>query len=195
MGCDWSGRKRPKKRPYVPSSLMRGNSRWVSDGELSRLLEYPYIGPPRVVATYPSAWMSDDDWPEAFTKIELTLAMKKKEKNGTELGLRTAVDQDFASAYPELYEHLTAACWDGDPKQPRVVSTLLVFAQDGCFKACLRDRAEGLCLWVASSTFDGLYGVLEGELAAGTGIWRADRAAGAVEATRRPGGRPPGQKP
>jgi hypothetical protein len=110
--------------------------------------------------------------------------VKKRERKNEQHETRAAADSAFQERFPYLFDHITARCWDGDPKQPRVTSTLLVFAGDGCWKACLRDRAEGLCCWVAAPGFDELLAVLERELGDGTAVWRLDRLAGHDTAKR-----------
>jgi hypothetical protein len=119
-------------------------------------------------------------------ELELGGYMKRKERKNGSAQNRAGSDEEFREQYPTLYDYLTATCYDDDPKQPRVVSTLLVFCQDGCFKACLRDRAEAVCCWCAAPTFGELLSVLEREIAGDTAVWREDRASGAPEAKRKP---------
>lgn len=82
-------------------------------------------------------------------------------------------DPALSKKYPMLAAHLTQATWeDGSPRQ---VSTMSIFTGDGAWKACLRDRERGLCLWVAATAFERLPGALETALGDENTVWRADR--------------------
>lgn len=88
----------------------------------------------------------------------------------------------WGERYPRLAERLTCPVFDDGTV--RVTDTLTLFAQDGVWKGCLRDRDARLCLWVAATTPEGVLEVLEEALGDATAVWRADRAAGAPEASR-----------
>lgn len=93
--------------------------------------------------------------------------------------------------FPLLAEYLTATFYEGEPVGSRQTGTLLVFAQDGSWRAVLRDRAENRCLWVTAATWEDLLPALENALGDPSSIWRADRVGGAPEATRqKPKNRP-----
>lgn len=95
--------------------------------------------------------------------------------------------EPLAEQYPNLAERLTEQVFsDG---QPRKVDTCLIFAQDGAWKACLRDREEGVCLWVTTGSLLDLLDVLEAALKDPHAVWRADRTQGAPEATRKKPGK------
>lgn len=135
---------------------------------------------------FPSAWLRTSDWPEVWSFLLWSRAMKRKEKKRGQETQRAAEDPDLRERFPTLYDYLTSLTYDGEDGGVRTVSTLLVFAADDVFKACLRDRDEGVCLWVAGRTFGDLLRVLEDELANDTGVWRLDRAAGHQVAARKP---------
>jgi len=97
---------------------------------------------------------------------------------------RAAPDVEFAATYPLLSEHLTALRYDDEPPTPRQTSTLLIFAQEGAWKACLRDRQEQRCLWVASASWGDLFLVLEAALEDPTSVWREDRLSGSDNTKR-----------
>jgi len=83
---------------------------------------------------------------------------------------------------PALIERLTCKAFaDGTPRK---VDTVLLFEQDGVWKCMLKDREANLCLWVSSAILDDLPEVLEAAVTDPAAVWRADRAAGATEATR-----------
>lgn len=163
--------------------------RWHVARHLAVLVsQKPWGGPGAVILVTwcPSAWVGASDWTQLKGELELGAHMKRKERKHGEGQSRTAEDRDFQAEHPELYDYLTASCYDDDPKQPRITSTLLVFAADGCWKACLRDRSEGVCCWCAAPSVVELLAVLERSLKDGTAVWRLDRATGAPEAKRVP---------
>ena len=181
-----SGGKRSRKKQKPPSPF---GERWIVTGEVAVLVDQkPWGGPGACIllSWCPADFTRDPDWVPCKGQLEAGARMKKRARKHAEEAGRAGVDPDFAEEYPTLYDYLTASCYDDDPKQPRQTSTLLVFTQDGCFKACLRDRSEGVCCWVAAPRFGELLGVLERELTDDTAVWRLDRASGAPEAKRKP---------
>lgn len=85
-----------------------------------------------------------------------------------------ARDEEFERLCPALAEYLTAAI-EGEGRQ-RKTATLLLFAEDGCFKVCLNDRQEALSAWASGSTIQEAIEALEASLQAGEASWR--RSAG-----------------
>lgn len=166
--------------------------RWVVARHIAVLVaQKPWSGSTAcVLVTWcPASWALDQWWTSDKGQLEIGAHMKRKAKKDEASLTRSAVDEQFQRDYPNVYDYLTSSCWDDDPKQPRATATLLVFGADGCWKACLRDRAEGLCCWVAAPGFVDLLAVLERELADGTAVWRLDRLSGAPEAKRAPRGK------
>jgi len=131
---------------------------------------------------------------ETFVDLDSGCLMRRKEKKHEQFERRAAADSELVERCPTLFDYLTATCYEQDPNQPRTTSTLTLFAQDGVWKANLRDRSEGCCLWVASPTLLGLLDILEAELNGATAVWRLDRLAGAAEASRRPIRKSSGQR-
>jgi len=158
----------------------------LSNGETAIVVDRPPWGGIVVVTWCPVEWTSDAVHPETWTDIQLGAHKVKRRERSQHESRRAAADAAFQAEYPVLFDYLTALCFDNDQQQPRQTATVNIFAQDGCWKACLRDRAEGLCCWVASPTALGLFTVLEGDLSAATTVWRLDRAAGAELSSRRP---------
>lgn len=92
------------------------------------------------------------------------------------------LDPTFAKEYPTLWQYLTQTTWeDGTPREP---SSLLIFPQDGVFKCMVRDKAAGLCLWVACRQMSQLLDAVESALADPVAEWRHDRQ-GAGETAKR----------
>lgn len=90
--------------------------------------------------------------------------------------------EPLAEQYPNVAERMTEQAFaDGTPRK---VDTCLIFAADGAWKVCLRDREDGVCLWVTAVSLLDVLDVLEAALKDPHAVWRADRAAGAPEASR-----------
>jgi len=152
------------------------------------LLHYPRWGAPvHLLAWCPEDWGFTTPSHFGFFFPLPVFPMKKPVSAPTGRGTLSAQVDDLVERFPCLAEHLAANAYDGEPAGTRATSTLLVFAQDGSWKGCLRDRQEGRCLWVASPTFFDLFGVLEDALANGAAVWRDDRMGGAPEAKRQNG--------
>lgn len=74
---------------------------------------------------------------------------------------------------PALYEFLSLEEWDDGSK--RRTGTALVFCEDGAFKVCLSDRADGYVAFVSSATFKGVLLECEEGLVSGSLDWRVAR--------------------
>lgn len=107
---------------------------------------------------------------------------KRVEPGANGPALVAASAGDLAPLAPLLAERLVNLNYDDG--SPRQTDTLLVFAQDGVWKAALRDRDTRLCLWASSPVLIDLVEVIEALLGDPAAVWRADRAAGAAEASR-----------
>lgn len=161
--------------------------RWIVATHIAVLVgQRPWPGPTcvQLITWCPREWVSSVDWTALKGELEIGAYMKRPKKDEIPTPSRSAVDNDFGREHPVLHDYLTVVFWDDDPKQPRVTSTLLVFGQDGCWKACLRDRALGRCCWCAAPSVAELLAALERELAEGKAVWRLDRLSGAPEASR-----------
>lgn len=91
-------------------------------------------------------------------------------------------DERYEKKCPTLWAHLTAVQWDDGTA--RQTSSLLIFTGDGCFKAMLRDREAGLCLWVAADGLEKLLLVMEAALNDPQQEWRIDRQTAEQTASR-----------
>jgi hypothetical protein len=79
----------------------------------------------------------------------------------------------FHSDYPTLAAYLTAAAWpDGEVRQ---LSSLVIFCEDGVFKACLSDKDTGNVLWASSRVWSDLPLSLEARLTEDSPDWRKGR--------------------
>lgn len=85
-------------------------------------------------------------------------------------GLLPLGDETFVKKYPLLSEFLTRVVWE--PGQPREKGSLFLFAEDGCFKACLNDKDSLQVAFLTSTTFTALLDAVEKGLAKDTLDWR-----------------------
>lgn len=168
-----------------------GKRSWVGVDHVLLVDVVPYPPWLFVESWYPAGFSEGVNGAASVADIQLGAAMKRREKKREELSDKAFHDEEFREKYPTLFDHLASTRFDGESGGERTVSTLLVFAADGVLKACLRDRNDALCLWVAGRTLGDLLSVLERELADDTGVWRMDRLAGAPVAARKPKGKSP----
>jgi len=81
-----------------------------------------------------------------------------------------ATDKDFAKAHPALVEFMTLRKMDDG--SPRQTSSLLIFCEDGVWKACLSERERELTLWAAGDTVAELLEAMEATLQSPAPQWR-----------------------
>lgn len=91
-------------------------------------------------------------------------------------------DPGLEKIAPNVHVALTCPFDEGKGSGNRF--SLTIFAADGVWKVILRDKQEGLALWIASKTFSGWVGVLEKALSDPETQWRRDRFSGAEQASR-----------
>lgn len=151
----------------------------------SYLVYFPRWGPPWIAHHVPRLlrYGTPPDFLEVFDFYQ-GLEMKKPPVSGNNFLAYAASPDDWLDLYPLLVEHLTATAYDGEAAGTRATSTLLIFAQDGTWRAVLRDRQAGRCLWVSCLGAEELLQVLENALGDPGAIWRDDRASGAETARR-----------
>lgn len=185
----------PDKMKFGRSSRRR--DRWWLDRRsrysLNRGSEHVYLlfhplwgsGAPVPVAWWPLPWgVQGCREMLEFLNFRKGFCMKKPPEKTTQRTAYAAPLDGILEVHPVLAEFLLSTAYDGDPAGSRLTSTLLIFAQDDSFKACLRDRQEGRCAWVAAAFWNDLLPVLEDALATNSVVWRDDRASGAEQAKR-----------
>lgn len=79
------------------------------------------------------------------------------------------VDQELASKFPALHEHLTRT--KDDDGKARQTCSLTVFGHAGVFKAFLNDRDSGGSIGVQADSLAGLLRALEAELESDSPSW------------------------
>jgi len=80
---------------------------------------------------------------------------------------------EWAKKYPALHEYLTMVAYPDGGK--RTTSTLMLFCDDGVWKACLKDRDQARSLWITSDGPTGLLDDLEACLQGDVQEWRKDK--------------------
>lgn len=114
---------------------------------------------------YKALW---DEWEcEPMAKfLKNVKSAVKPDKDAT----YAATDKDFAKDHPALVEFMTLR--KDDAGNVRATSSLLVFCEDGQWKACFSEREEELTLWASSDSFLGLLEALEAMLESPAPQWR-----------------------
>lgn len=85
-------------------------------------------------------------------------------------------DAKGKEALPALWEFLCAAVWDDGTE--RETGTLLIFVDDGVFKACLNDRDQQGVGFVTCKSLSAALQAADKALREGKVDWRAARAKG-----------------
>jgi hypothetical protein len=85
-------------------------------------------------------------------------------------------DPRFEKLYPTLHQYLTQTAWeDGTVRE---LSSVLILPEPGVVRLMLRDRAMGVCCWVASPDLSTMLAVLDAAAGDPSHEWRVDRQAG-----------------
>lgn len=95
-----------------------------------------------------------------------------KKKNVVHAPGGPAASTDGMGKIPQLAEWMTATSYeDGTARQ---VPTITFWCQAGEWKANLRDRAEGLCLWLSAESWQELVKIVDVACQDSTYPWRRD---------------------
>jgi len=100
--------------------------------------------------------------------------MKRKDLSKSKSSLLHADPEGLAKSFPKLSEFLTAATFDGS-KDRRESPTVTIWATSGTWRASVKDRAEGLVLWLSAPTVLELLGMLEDFCLSAEAPWRHDQ--------------------
>jgi len=82
---------------------------------------------------------------------------------------QAAADPAWKKEYPTLHAFMTALEEDGKERSP---SSLVIFTEEGLWKACLSEKDANLQLWRTGETVAKLLGAIEKALAGGNADWR-----------------------
>lgn len=88
-------------------------------------------------------------------------------------GFAAAHDDDTRKRFPTLFDFLTLTGWGG---KARKTGTMLVFCEDGKWKACVTDRDGGHYAFHSSDTLEGLLKALDDALRGGALDWRVSKS-------------------
>lgn len=99
------------------------------------------------------------------------LRLKGKANDG--VGAKVAPsDSEFEKKYPALWAFLTDDKWSsGDSRE---TGSVLLFSQEGCWKAMIKDKDSGYIAFVTKNTFKTLLEALERGLVEEKLDWRED---------------------
>lgn len=86
-------------------------------------------------------------------------------------------DEAFAKKYPYLAEFLQREWWSEDKSLPvnqraRDKGSIILFCEEGMFKACLSDKDAGAVAFISKKVFTGLLEAIEKGLREDTLDWR-----------------------
>lgn len=105
------------------------------------------------------------DWPASPSWVPPTSACSGG-------GADAAKDEFLARNYPTLHEWLTLCGLGGTQRK---TGTILVFAEEGKWKACTNDRDGGFYAFTSADSLEGLLGALERGLKGGGLDWRKSK--------------------
>jgi len=84
-----------------------------------------------------------------------------------------ALDKELALSHPLLHEWMTAAVWEGS-QEVRLGPTVTVWATNGEFRAAVKDRAEGLVMWLSAPSWSDLWQMCNDFCQSSEAPWRED---------------------
>lgn len=126
-----------------------------------------------LISTEPGiGWVHGNHAWSTYFWNKVSVVMKKKQRPMDLSGERSAMPCDLVEQYPLLLEHLTHTTYDDG--SPRDTSTLLVTTGDGMWKCMLKDRQEGLVLWVSAPTLTQALQLLDDCCGSDDTHWRRD---------------------
>lgn len=99
------------------------------------------------------------------------LRLKGKTNDGVGTGAPLS-DQEFEKKYPTLFAFLTDGKWSSG--EARETGSVLLFSQEGAWKAMIKDKDSGCIAFVTKGTFKTLLEALERGLVEEKLDWRED---------------------
>lgn len=133
--------------PYCRADLEGGLSGWTQPGYCPRRLE---------------RW-----------RMAIDERLRRKVSPNDPAGTGAAPpDSDFEKKYPLLWQFLTETRWD--EKTPRETGSVLIFVQEGVWKAMVKDKDSGEIAFVSKNTFKTLMEAIERGFVEEKLDWRQD---------------------
>jgi len=103
--------------------------------------------------------------------------MKRRERNGVgEKVLRASTSCSISSTFPTLAEFLAETEWEDGSS--RIPGTVMLFTEDGRWKAWVHDRDQGIGAFLSNTGLQSLLSALDRALRTNDLDWRADRPDG-----------------
>jgi len=99
--------------------------------------------------------------------------MKRKDLKASLSAKFHADDTGLKESFPNLAEFMTAALFEGS-KDRRESPTVTIWAAGGQWRASIKDRAEGLVLWLSAPAIGELLTMLEDFVLSADAPWRHD---------------------
>lgn len=112
-----------------------------------------------------------------YPLLEESAMLSNRRRDGSRAKgqVAAASDEALREWAPDLTDFLTSEAWPDD-QGTRVTGTVLIFCEDGAWKACLNDRDAGLRSFVTARTALGLLEAVEARLSdPGGSEWRPPR--------------------
>lgn len=99
--------------------------------------------------------------------------MKRKDRGSCPGLSQHASDKGISDTHPSLAEFMTAASFDGNSER-RQAPTVTVWCTSGEWRASVKDRAEGLVMWLTAPTWAELWQMIDLMCLEDSGPWRHD---------------------
>jgi len=129
----------------------------------------------RVYAGRSLPWLSEDGQHQ-LTQLWSSIwegPMKRKDLAKSKSALLHADPSGLDKTFPKLSEFMTAAVFDGS-KERRESPTVTFWATGGAWRASVKDRAEGLVLWLSAPNLMELMAMMEDFVLSTEAPWRHD---------------------
>lgn len=111
--------------------------------------------------------------PRSVERSDIIMAMVRPKSNPKEVAGQQVVDEVLKEVWPDLHAFLTEMTWDDGKK--RITGTVLMFCEDGLWKARLNDRDAKVTGWISGESYEGLMEGVDRAIGNGSIQWRADK--------------------
>lgn len=159
-------------REWRSGYLRRSVRVWVSR-ERFYLLASTQLGCVYAGAVVPFVRRNADGQRSQILQHLWSWPMKRKDLSKMKGSLLHAESDELKKVYPNLAEWMTAATFEGS-KDRREAPTVTIWATGGQWRASLKDRAEGLVLWLSAGTLVELLDLAEAFVLSAEAPWRHD---------------------
>lgn len=119
---------------------------------------------------------SGDDQLGEILRHQWRWPVKRKDTAKIASAKHHAAPGSLKKSHPQLSEFMTAALFDGEDGQ-RESPTVTVWCSGGLWRCSVKDRAEGLVMWLSAESPEELLEVIEGFVFSTDAPWRHDDTA------------------